>query len=101
MDSPSKSAICCSIPPILSGEMLSFTVSARKAEISFVIAVISIITFELELRKCMMIGMSGKRQKSFVIFAKRKNRYGLQQRRQAQISYIVLPFLQWRGQMPF
>jgi hypothetical protein len=41
-------AICCSIPPVLSDDMLSFAVSVLKAEITCVVAVISIIDFVFE-----------------------------------------------------
>jgi hypothetical protein len=45
---PRRSVSCCSNPPSLSGEMLSFAVSVLKAEMTCVIALISIIAFVFE-----------------------------------------------------
>ena len=41
----SKSAICCSMPPTFSGDMLFCVTSARNAEIRAVKDVVSIISF--------------------------------------------------------
>ena len=60
----SKSAICCSMLPTFSGDMLFCVTSARNAEISAVIEDVSIIPL-LFCNKSIVDTVGGKRQEKF------------------------------------
>ena len=60
----SKSAICCSMPPTFSGDMLFCVTSARNAEIRAVKDVVSIISVLFFRNKNMIGTKGGKRQET-------------------------------------
>ena len=66
----SKSAICCSMLPTFSGDMLFCVTSARNAVISAVSAVVSIISFAICTAKVLLIEWAVKDKKK-TTFAKR------------------------------
>ena len=61
----SKSAICCSMLPTFSGDMLFCVTSARNAVISDVSDVVSIISIAVWYGKSIVDRMGGKRQEKF------------------------------------